>query len=66
MLKKSLAYVRTFVIILLLLASFAYLWPLIHTDFYPYSSVIERSIDEDREKFYSGFVAHYNLNLDEY
>lgn len=66
MLKKSLAYTRTFAIVLPLLASFAYLWPLTHTDFYPYSSVIERSIDEDRERYYSGLVSNYFLNLKDY
>lgn len=66
MLKKSLAYVRTFIVILPLLVSLTYLFPLTHVDFYPYSSVIERNIDENREKYYAGFVANYNLNKDEY
>ena len=65
--QKSLSFVRTFMIVLPLLASIAYLWkPFTHPDFNPYSSVIERSIDDDREKYYSGLVYHYNLNLQEY
>lgn len=66
MLKKSLAYVRTFTLILPLLVSLVYLFPLTHVDFYPYSSVIERSTDAAREKYYASFVAYYNLNKDEY
>lgn len=66
-LTKSLAYFRSFVIILPLLVSIAYIRnPFTHPGFNPYSSVIERSIDEDREKFYAGFVAYYDLNSDEY
>lgn len=65
-LKKGLAYCRTLAIVMPLLFSISYLWPLTHVDFYPYSSVFDRSIDADREKYYSGFVAYYNLNLDEY
>lgn len=66
MLTKSLAFVRTFITILPLLASLVFIMPLTYVDFYPYSSVIERSIDEAREKYYASFVAHYNLNMNEY
>lgn len=65
-LRVSLSYVRTFVVLFPLLASISYSHPLTYIDFYPYSSVIERSIDEDRERFYSDFISHYNLNMDEY
>lgn len=66
MLKKSLALVRSLTIVVPLLVSAYVVWPMTHVSFYPYSSVIEKSIVEDREKYYSGFVAYYNLNLDEY
>ena len=66
LLKKALAYTRTFAVIIPLLVSFYINWPITDVTFFPYSSVIERSIDEDREKCYAGFVAYYNLNLDEY
>lgn len=66
MLKKSLSYIRTFTIVFPLIASFAYLHPLTHVDFYPYSSVIERSTDAAREKYYASFVLYYNMNKDEY
>lgn len=65
-LEKTVAFARTFIVVLPFLVSLAYLFPLTHVDFYPYSSVIERSVSKDREKFYSEFVAYYNLNLDEY
>ena len=65
-LKRSLAYTRTFGILLPLFFSIAYIWPLTNVDFYPYSSVLEKSIDEDREKFYSDIVLNYNLNMNEY
>lgn len=64
--KKSLAFVRTFAIILPLLVSIAYIWPLTHVDFYPYSSVFERSIDKERENYYSGLVSHYYLKKSDY
>lgn len=55
MLNKTLAFVRTFLIILPLLASFAYLWrPFTHPGFNSYSSVVERSFDKNREKYYGG------------
>lgn len=66
LLQKSLAYVRTFMVILPLLVSLAYLFPLTYVDFYPYSSVIEKSTDKEREKFYAGLVLHYNLDKNEY
>ena len=65
-LKKSLSYVRTIIIVFPFFFTIAYLGPLLHIEFYPYSSVIERSIDTARERYYSGFVAYYNLNMDEY
>lgn len=58
-LKKSLAFTRTLIILFPLLVSIAYLWrPFTHPGFNPYSSVIERSFDEDREKYY-GTRTHY-------
>lgn len=66
LLKKSLAYVRTFAIILPLLVSLAYIYPLTNVDFYPYSSIFERSIDKDRENYYSGVVSYYYLNKNDY
>ena len=66
MLKRSLAYVRTAIFFSPLLFTIAFYEPLIHTDFYPYSSVIERSVDRDREAYYAGFVANYYLNIDHY
>ena len=65
-LKKSLSYVRTIIIVFPFFFTIAFFEPLLHIDFYPYSSVIERSIDTARERFYSGKVAYYNLNMDEY
>ena len=65
-LQKSLAYMRTFAVFLPLVVSLAFFNPLTHTDFYPYSSVIERSVDKTRENYYAGFVAYYYLNMDEY
>lgn len=65
-LKGSLAYVRTLVVFLPLFASIAFFHPLTYTSFCPYSSVIEKSIDEAREKYYSGFVVHYYLKKDDY
>lgn len=66
LLTKSLAYVRTFVIIIPLLVSSAMKWPLTHVSFFPYSSVVERNTDENREKYYSGFVSHYFFNINDY
>ena len=52
-LSKSLSYLRSLIIILPLVASFVYTHnPFTHPGFNPYSSVIERSFDEDREKYY--------------
>ena len=65
-LKRSLAYVRTFIVVFPFVFSIAYLYPLSQVNFNPYSSVIERSISKDREKFYARFVAHYYLNLNHY
>lgn len=64
-LSKPLAYVRTFTIVFPLLFSIAYISPLTKVDFYPYSSVIEKSIDKGREKFYTKLL-RYNLNMEEY
>lgn len=66
LLKKSLAFARNFIIILPLLVSIAFVWPMTHVDFYPYSSVFERSIDKDRELYYSGLVSHYYLKKSDY
>lgn len=50
-LKSSLAYARTFVIVLPFLVSLLYAFrPFTTENYNPYSSVIERSIDKDREK----------------
>ena len=58
-LKKSVSYFRSFIIILPLLVSFLFVRnPFTHPGFNPYSSVIERSFDEDREKYY-GTRTHY-------
>lgn len=69
-LKKSLSYLRSFVIISPLLASFMYIHnPFTYPGFNPYSSVIERSIDEDREKFYetrTHYGNRYQKNRDYY
>lgn len=64
--KASLAYVRTFIVVLPFFVSVAFFHPLTYTSFSPYSSVIERSVDEAREKYYSGFVANYYLKMDDY
>lgn len=65
-LKKSLAFVRTFVLFVPIIASIAFFHPLTYISFYPYSSVVERRIDKDREYYYAGFVVRYYLNKDEY
>lgn len=65
-LKNFLAYVRTVAICLPLIASLAFYHPLTYISFYPYSSVIERSIDQGREQYYAGFVVRYYLNKEEY
>lgn len=58
-LKKSLAYLRSFVISIPLVISLTVSRnPFTHPGFNPYSSVIERSFDEDREKYY-GTRTHY-------
>lgn len=69
-LKKSLAFVRTFAILIPLLAPLGYRWkPFTHHGFNPYSSVIERGFDEEREKYYctrTHFGNHYQKNRDYY
>ncbi len=65
-LKSSLAYVRTIIVVLPFIASIAYYEPMTQANFYPYSSVIEKSIDKKREKYFAGFVEYYNLNKNEY
>ena len=63
-LSRSLAYVRSFVILLPLFASFAFTYPFTRYDFYPYSSIIDRSTYKAREEAYSIRVPKYHL--DEY
>ena len=59
MLKRSLAFVKTLIIFIPLLAYIAFIWkPFTHPGFNPYSSVIEKSFDDDREKYY-GERTHY-------
>ncbi len=65
-LEKSLSYVRSVTILFPLFVSIAYAWPLIQPNFYPYSTVIERSIDDNRERYYMGFLFYYNLDVNEY
>lgn len=65
-LKNLLAYVRSFAIILPFLLSIAIVSPLLKDYFYPYSSIIERSFDKDREKHYAESVLFYNCNRDEF
>ena len=69
-LKKSLSYFRSFVIISPLLASFVYSHnPFTYPSFNPYSSVIEKSFDGDREKFYETLTHYgnrYQKNRDYY
>ena len=67
MLERSLAYVRTFMVVLPFWASLVFLYPMTHISLYPYSSVIERSINQKREKYFVSVKEDlYNLNLDEY
>ena len=69
-LKKSVSYFRSFIIILPLLVSFLFVRnPFTHPGFNPYSSVIERSFDEDREKYYgtrTHYGSRYQKNRDYY
>jgi hypothetical protein len=65
-LKRSLAYVRTFALLLPLFASLHYLYPMNQVSFNPYSSIIEKSIYKDREKYFAEVKELYSLNLDEY
>ena len=52
-LERSLSYVRSLIIILPLLASFAYSYPFTRYDFYPYSSIIDKRVYKAREMVYS-------------
>lgn len=65
-LKRSLAYVRTFALLLPLFASLHYLYPMNQVSFNPYSSIIEKSTYKDREKYFAEVKELYSLNLDEY
>lgn len=65
-LKGALSYIRSFIIVMPLLASFAYSRPLTYVIFYPYSSIMDKSINRDREKFFSERMSGYKFNLDEY
>jgi len=65
-LKRSLAYVRTFTLLLPLFASLHYLYPMNQVSFNPYSSIIEKSTYRDREKYFAEVKELYSLNLDEY
>lgn len=64
MLKRSLAYAKSLIIIFPLLFSFAYSYPFTRYDFYPYSSIVDRSVYKAREDVYSIRVPKYQL--DEY
>ena len=66
LLKRSLSFFRTFALIFPLVFSIAYLYPLTQVNFNPYSSVIERKIDNSREKYFAGFVDNYYLNKNDY
>lgn len=66
LLSKPLAYLRSFAVVFPLLFSFAFVHPLTYVDFYPYSSIFERSIDKERENYYSEIKLDYYLNLNEY
>ncbi len=65
-LKGALSYIRSFIIVIPLFASFAYSRPLTYVIFYPYSSIIDKSVNRDREKFFSERMSGYKFNLDEY
>lgn len=66
LLKRSLAYVRTFIVVLPFLFSLATLYPMTHVSFSPYSSVIEKGINKEREKYFASVKELYSLNMDEY
>ena len=63
-LERSLSYVRSLIIILPLLAAFAYSYPFTRYDFYPYSSIIDKRVYKAREMVYSEKVPR--LIMDEY
>lgn len=65
-LTKSVAYVRTLFFFLPFLVSTAFFHSMLHENFNPYSSVFERSIDKDREKYYTEIKVDYTLNKNEY
>jgi len=65
-LTKPLAYVRSLVFFLLFIVSTAFFHSMMHESFNPYSSVIERSIDKDREKYYTKIKVDYSINRKEY
>ena len=64
--EKSLAYARSFAIVFPFLFSLAYLYPMTHVNFNPYSSVIEKSLSKEREHYFAGFVDFYYFKKDEY
>lgn len=66
MLKSSLAYARTFIVVLPFVAYIVRYQSMVSVNYYPYSSVIEKSISKARESYFAEFVVHYNLNMDEY
>lgn len=64
---RSLAYMAAGTVFIPLIINILYfIRPFTHEGFNPYSSVIERSVDRDREHFYSNLVAHYWFSKEEY
>lgn len=67
MFTRSLSYTRTFVIVLPFLISLLYAYqPFTSGSYNPYSTVIERSVDKDREKHYRASDNVPRFNKDEY
>lgn len=64
---RSIAYVATATVFVPLIINILFfIRPFTHEGFNPYSSVIERSVDRDREQFYAGIVAYYFFSKKEY
>ncbi len=65
-LTKFLAYFRTIIFFLPFIASVAFFHSMAHVQFNPYSSIFERSINKEREKYYTEIKVDYSLDKNEY
>ena len=60
------AYFRTIIFFLPFIASVAFFHSMAHVQFNPYSSIFERSINKEREKYYTEIKVDYSLDKNEY